>query len=143
MVIEHTAFPGRSKLRGNAMRQRGYCRAKILGVASTMALAVLTTGVVASAADPPPLERVQTIDLKGPVGGLDHLSVDARRGRLFVANTSGNSLDIVDLKAGKLLKQVPGQAESGGLPTPRRPTASSSATAPEGSAIPSTGRITI
>jgi DNA-binding beta-propeller fold protein YncE len=60
------------------------------------------------AADPP-LERVQTIALKGPAGGLDHLAVDAKRGRLFVANTVNNSLDVVDLKTGKLLKQIPGQ----------------------------------
>ncbi len=67
------------------------------------------------AADPPPLERVQTIALKGPVGGMDHLAVDAKRGRLFVANTVNNSLDIVDLKAGKLLKQVPDQGRIRGI----------------------------
>jgi DNA-binding beta-propeller fold protein YncE len=69
----------------------------------------------AAAADPPPLERVQTIALKGPVGGMDHLGVDARRGRLFVANTVNNTLDIVDLKAGKLLMQVPGQGRIRGI----------------------------
>ena len=63
----------------------------------------------------PPLERVQTIALKGPVGGLDHLAVDSKRGRLFVANTVNDSLDIVDLKAGKLLKQVPGQGRIRGI----------------------------
>jgi DNA-binding beta-propeller fold protein YncE len=58
---------------------------------------------------------VQTIALNGPVGGLDHLAVDAKRGRLFVANTAGDSLDVVDLKAGKLLKQVPGQGRIRGI----------------------------
>jgi DNA-binding beta-propeller fold protein YncE len=67
------------------------------------------------AADPPPLDRVQTIALKGPVGGMDHLAVDAKRGRLFVANTVNGSLDVVDLKAGKLLKQVPGQGRIRGI----------------------------
>jgi DNA-binding beta-propeller fold protein YncE len=70
---------------------------------------------LASAAEPPPLERVQTIPLKGPVGGLDHLAVDDRRGRLFVANTINNSLDVVDLKAGRLLKQIPGQGRIRGI----------------------------
>jgi DNA-binding beta-propeller fold protein YncE len=69
----------------------------------------------AGADDPPPLERVQTIALKGPAGGLDHLAVDAKRGRLFVANTVNGSLDVVDLKAGKLLKQVPGQGGIRGI----------------------------
>jgi DNA-binding beta-propeller fold protein YncE len=66
------------------------------------------------AADPP-LERVRTIALKGPVGGLDHLAIDAKRGRLFVANTVNGSLDVVDLKAGALLKQVPGQGRIRGI----------------------------
>jgi DNA-binding beta-propeller fold protein YncE len=46
---------------------------------------------------------------------LDHLAIDAKRGRLFVANTVNNSLDIVDLKAAKLLKQVPGQGRIRGI----------------------------
>ena len=62
-----------------------------------------------------PLERVATIPLAGPVGGLDHLALDARRGRLFVANTANNSLDVVDLKAGRLLTQVPGQGRIRGV----------------------------
>jgi DNA-binding beta-propeller fold protein YncE len=57
----------------------------------------------------PALEKIQTIPLKGPAGKLDHQALDARRARLFVANTANASLDIVDLKAGKLLKQVLGQ----------------------------------
>lgn len=68
---------------------------------------------IASAAEP--LQRVQTIALAGPVGGLDHLALDARRGRLLVANTSGGTLDIVDLDAGRLYKQVPGQGRIRGV----------------------------
>jgi DNA-binding beta-propeller fold protein YncE len=66
-------------------------------------------------AEPPPLERVRTIALKGPVGGLDHLALDARRRRLLIANTVNDSLDVVDLKVGKLLKQVPGQGRIRGV----------------------------
>jgi hypothetical protein len=33
------------------------------------------------------------------------MAFDARRSRLFVANTSNGSLDIVDVKAGRLLEQ--------------------------------------
>jgi hypothetical protein len=66
-------------------------------------------------ADEPPLERVQTIELKGPVGGMDHLAVDAKRGRLFVANTVNDSLDVVDLKARKLVRQVSGQGRIRGI----------------------------
>jgi DNA-binding beta-propeller fold protein YncE len=66
-------------------------------------------------ASQPPLRRVQTIALKGPRGGLDHLALDVRRGRLFVANTVNGSLDIVDLKVGELLKQVSGQGGIRGI----------------------------
>jgi DNA-binding beta-propeller fold protein YncE len=60
-------------------------------------------------ADEPPLKLVQTIPLRGPASRLDHLALDAKHGRLFVANMANSSLDVVDLKAGKLLKQIPGQ----------------------------------
>src|SRR5206468_1432538 len=55
------------------------------------------------------LELVQTIELKGKAGKLDHLTLDVKRERLFLANTANATLDVVDLKAAKLLKQVPGQ----------------------------------
>jgi DNA-binding beta-propeller fold protein YncE len=58
---------------------------------------------------PAPLERIQTIQLKGPDGRLDHLALDATHARLFVANMANGSLDVVDLKKGTLLKQIPGQ----------------------------------
>jgi hypothetical protein len=66
------------------------------------------TGGPVAAADTS-LELIQTIVLKGKGGKLDHLALDGKRDRLFLANTSNGTLDIVDLKAGKLLKQVPGQ----------------------------------
>jgi DNA-binding beta-propeller fold protein YncE len=65
--------------------------------------------VLALAAPAAELELVQTIPLKGKPGGLDHLALDGKRDRLLVANKANNTLDVVDLKAGKLLKQVPNQ----------------------------------
>ena len=55
------------------------------------------------------LEPVQTIVLKGKAGKLDHLALDAKRDRLFLANKANNTLDVVDLKEGKLLQQIRGQ----------------------------------
>jgi DNA-binding beta-propeller fold protein YncE len=94
------------------MSIRSLCIAGISCVLAGLTATMLTPS--AAAADPP-LERVQTISLKGPAGGLDHLAVDAKRGRLFVANTVNGTLDIVDLKAGKLIKQVPGQGGIRGI----------------------------
>ncbi len=80
-----------------------------LVVRTFLLLAGLALGIPAPAADPSSLELVQTIVLKGKAGKLDHLSLDQKRERLFLANTSNGTLDVVDLKAGKLLRQVTGQ----------------------------------
>jgi DNA-binding beta-propeller fold protein YncE len=58
---------------------------------------------------------VQTIELAGKAGKMDHLVVDSKGQRLFLANKVNNTLDIVDLKAGKLIKQVPGQGGAQGV----------------------------
>jgi hypothetical protein len=76
---------------------------------------ILLGAVPSAAADPAPLKLVQTIDLKGPPGKLDHFALDTKRDRLLVANQINNSLDIVDLKAGKMLKQVPDQKSISGI----------------------------
>ena len=72
------------------------------------ALTALLAAAVASAADPS-LELVQTIVSKGKAGDLDHLALDAKGQRLFLSNKANNTLDIFDLKAGQLIKQIPGQ----------------------------------
>ena len=85
------------------------------GIATvTLAVTIPLLAAPVRAADEP-LEKIQTIALKGPVGGLDHLAIDSARGRLFVANTSNNTLDVVDVKAGMLLKQVPDQGRARGV----------------------------
>jgi DNA-binding beta-propeller fold protein YncE len=68
-----------------------------------------------AAAEPATLELVQTIPLKGGAGRFDHLALDAKGDRLFIANLSGDSLDVVDLKAGKLVKQIPDQHKIQGV----------------------------
>ena len=67
------------------------------------------------AAHSPSLERIQRIPLKGRPGKLDHLIVDAQSERLFQANKVNNTVDVVNLKAGKLAKQITGQAGVQGL----------------------------
>lgn len=55
------------------------------------------------------VELVQTIDLKGKPGAMDHLALDVKRDRLLLANKCNNSLDVIDLKAGKIVKQIANQ----------------------------------
>ena len=90
----------------------------MIRLATLTALAAALTAYAtepAHAADPAPLVLVQTIPLKGVVGNLDHLAVDARGGRLFVANKANNTLDVVDLKTGTLVKQIPDQTKVSGV----------------------------
>ena len=74
----------------------------------------LNAGPIA-AADADSLVLTQTIPLMGVPGKLDHLAVDSRGQRLFVANKPNNTLDIVDLKAAKLVKQIPDQGKVSGV----------------------------
>ena len=80
---------------------------RVLTIALFLApLAALTV----KAADSTIMELVQTIPLKGKPGKLDHLTVDNKGERLLLANKVNNTLDVVDLKAGQLLKQISEQS---------------------------------
>ncbi len=81
--------------------------------ASVATVLLLAAGGLA--ADDAALVLVQTIPLKGVDGKLDHLAVDAKGQRLFVANKPNNTLDVVDLKAGTLVKQIAGQGKVSGV----------------------------
>jgi DNA-binding beta-propeller fold protein YncE len=70
---------------------------------------VLCAAVPTRADEPKTLKLEKTIPLEGAVGRYDHMALDAKGERLFVANLSNDSLDAIDLKAGKLVKQIPGQ----------------------------------
>ena len=88
------------------------CR-RIPGLAAMAASLIINPGLKAE--DRLPLERVATIQLKGAAGTLDHLSADFGNSRLFIANESNNTLDVVDLKSNRLVKQVAGQREIHGI----------------------------
>src|SRR5262249_11683519 len=77
------------------------------GFALALFVALAALAMPAAAAER--LELVRTIPLESGMGRYDHMAVDAEHGRLFIANLSNNSLDVVDLKAGKLVKQIAGQ----------------------------------
>ncbi len=89
-----------------ARRRTAHCVAVLL---------FLTVAARAAPADSSALELVQTISLKGASGRLDHIALDAKGARLFIANLSNNSLDVVELKAGQLVKQIPGQGKAQGV----------------------------
>ncbi len=62
----------------------------------------------ASAQEKQALKLVQTIQLPGVRGRLDHMGVDLENKRLFVAASGNNTLEVVDLTAGKVIKSLAG-----------------------------------
>jgi len=86
-------------------------------VSHTLAAGLVTFLGVAFAwsGEPVTLKLLQTIPLKGAPGRLDHFAIDNKHARLFIANLSNNSLDIVDLKGGKLIKQIRDQKKVQGI----------------------------
>jgi DNA-binding beta-propeller fold protein YncE len=62
-----------------------------------------------------PLVLEAKIPLGQVSGRLDHLGVDIKRQRLFVAELGNNSLGVVDLGAGKVLRTIAGLREPQGV----------------------------
>ena len=55
------------------------------------------------------------VERNGIAGRLDHMAYDAATDRLFLAAFSKGSLEVIDLKQGKLIKTVPGIPEAQGV----------------------------
>jgi DNA-binding beta-propeller fold protein YncE len=62
-----------------------------------------------------PLRLVQTIPLPKVRGRIDHMDVDVKDKRLFVAGLENGSLEVVDLRAGKWLRSIPGFKKTQGV----------------------------
>jgi len=66
---------------------------------------------------PPPssLELARKIPLPNVKGRIDHMAIDAKGKRLFVACLGNNTVEVVDLKAGKRVHTISGIAEPQGV----------------------------
>ena len=54
----------------------------------------------------PPLALGRIIPLPSVPGRIDHIPVDLRHGRLFVAKLGNGTVDVVDLAAGKVIHHI-------------------------------------
>ena len=86
---------------------------KMFSVLGLTVIASVSTQVYAQ--DHAPLKLVQTIPLPGVKGRMDHLGVDVTCQRLFAAALDNNTLEVVDLKAGKRVSSIPGQSKPQGV----------------------------
>src|SRR5712672_4342484 len=78
-------------------------RLAICWIALLAGFALFTSGQEKQA-----LRLVQTVPLPGITGRLDHMGVDLEKKRLFVAAVANNTLEVVDLAAGKVAKSLAG-----------------------------------
>ena len=73
----------------------------------------LAPGVL-RAQDKAPLELTQSIPMEIQ-GKIDHLAVDVKGKRLFVAASANNSVQVIDLAQGKVVHKIEGLAEPQGI----------------------------
>src|SRR5215813_364799 len=87
------------------------------GVGGRMRLTILLllSAIVASAQSNAPLRLKKTIDMPDVQGRIDHLSIDVKGERLFVAALGNNTLEVIDLKAGKRAKTIAQLKEPQGI----------------------------
>jgi hypothetical protein len=69
----------------------------------------------AFAQDAQPLKLVQTIPMPNVKGRIDHMDVDVKAKRLFVAGLENGSVEVVDLQAGRWTKSIRGFLQPQGI----------------------------
>ncbi len=87
--------------------QDPHCHARIEAVRIACVLSAVLA-MVASGAAIPPLRPAKPIPLPGVQGRIDHLSADVKGQRLFVAALGNNTVEVIDLKAGKVSNSIKG-----------------------------------
>ncbi|SRR5229473_539025 len=58
-----------------------------------------------------PLQLEEQIPVPSVAGRIDHFSADAKRRRLFVSALGNNSLEVIDVFAGRVIHSIKGLAE--------------------------------
>lgn len=76
---------------------------------------VLAFAGLARADEKPPLRLVQTIPLPNVTGRIDHLTVDLKGNRLFVAALGNNTVEVIDLRAVKQVRSIDGFSKPQGV----------------------------
>lgn len=61
-----------------------------------------------------PLQLEEQIPVPGVAGRLDHFTADAKRKRLFVSALGNNTVEVIDVFAGKVVHSIPGLAQPQG-----------------------------
>ena len=92
---------------------RGFLASAML--AATVALLNMVGDAAAQSAETVPLQLEAKILLGDVRGRIDHMAIDLKRQRLFVAELGNDSVAIVDLANRKLIRRIPGLKEPQGV----------------------------
>src|SRR5947207_7127032 len=75
----------------------------------------LVAATLVSAQTTQPLHLEKTIELPDVQGRIDHMSIDVKGHRLFVSALGNNTVEVIDVQAGKLIKTISGLQEPQGV----------------------------
>ncbi len=81
----------------------------------TLTLLALMTPAFGWAQKNAPLRQVAVIPLDNVEGRIDHFSVDLAGQRLFMSALGNNTVEVIDLRAGKRIHSIPGLHEPQGV----------------------------
>src|ERR1700741_3955376 len=76
---------------------------------------LLVGGALAHAQSQSPLRLERTIPLSDVKGRIDHLAFDVDNKHLFVAALGNNTVEVIDIGSGKVIRTIVGVAEPQGV----------------------------
>jgi YVTN family beta-propeller protein len=86
-----------------------------IGRNCAFAVLLFLSAALAKAQTREPLRLEKSIELAGVQGRIDHMSLDVQGQRLFVAALGNNTVEVIDLKAGKRTSTIPDLREPQGV----------------------------
>jgi DNA-binding beta-propeller fold protein YncE len=90
-------------------------RNKMKKFLNILVIGLTALAVRAQAEESAPLRLVQTIPLTNVEGRIDHMAMDLKGQRLFVAALGNNTVEVLDLRAGKRIHGITGLHEPQGV----------------------------
>src|SRR5207248_1556891 len=97
------------------IRGKGIVKCNGVSVASRFVIVLLASAAIGVAQSTAPLRLEKTIPLPDVQGRIDHMSLDVRNARLFVAALGNNTVEVIDVKQGKRIHSIPGLREPQGV----------------------------
>jgi YVTN family beta-propeller protein len=86
-----------------------------MGVQTRVAISLFASATLVRAQAVEPLRLEKTVELPEVQGRIDHMSLDVQGQRLFVAALGNNTVEVIDLKAGKRTHTISGLGEPQGV----------------------------